>query len=100
MIGKIIIGKSFKGCIHYCLEDKEQIEQEKMVVKNRAEIFMYNQCFGNKQELVHQFNEVRQLNPKLSKPVLHVTLKLSARRKTIKSHFNGHGRRLRETTWF
>src|SRR6266498_4870922 len=85
MIGKIIIGKSFKGCIHYCLEDKKQIEQEKMVVKNRAEIFMYNQCFGKKQELIQQFNEVRQLNLKLSKPVLHITLSLAPEEKLSKA---------------
>jgi hypothetical protein len=84
MIGKIIIGKSFKGCINYCLEDKEQKEEEK-IVKNRAELFMYNQCFGNKQELINQFNEVRQLNPKLSKPVLHITLSLAPEEKLSKA---------------
>jgi hypothetical protein len=84
MIGKIIIGKSFKGCINYCLEDKEQTEEEKMVLKNRAELFMYNQCFGNRQELIKQFNEVRQLNPKLSKPVLHISLSLAPEEKLSK----------------
>jgi len=38
MIGKIFTGKSFRGCIGYCLEDKEQKEEEKMIVKNRAEL--------------------------------------------------------------
>ncbi|MEP6513890.1 MAG: relaxase/mobilization nuclease domain-containing protein, partial [Parafilimonas sp.] len=33
-----------------------------------------NKCFGNDKELIQQFNEVRQLNPKLSKPVAHITL--------------------------
>src|SRR6266536_1622973 len=85
MIGKIIIGKSFKGCINYCLEDKTQKEGEKLVIKNRAELFAYNQCFGNKQELIRQFNEVRQLNPKLSKPVLHITLSLAPEEKLSKA---------------
>ena len=85
MIAKIIIGKSFKGCITYCLEDKKQTEEERIGVKNRAELFVYNQCFGNKQELIQQFNEVRQLNPKLSKPVLHITLSLAPEEKLSKA---------------
>ncbi len=85
MIGKISMGKSFKGCINYCLEDKRQTEEEKLVMKNRAELFVYNQCFGNKYELIQQFNEVRQLNPKLSKPVLHITLSLPPQEKLSKA---------------
>jgi hypothetical protein len=77
MIGKISIGKSFRGCISYCLEDKKQELTEEQVMKNRAEILSYNLCFGNKAELIRQFNEVRQLNHKLSKPVLHITLSLA-----------------------
>jgi hypothetical protein len=76
MIGKITIGKSFRGCIAYCLNDKIQQKNEQ-VMKDRAEVLLYNKCFGNEKELVQQFNEARQLNPKLSKPVLHVTLSLS-----------------------
>lgn len=77
MIGKIAIGKSFKGCIKYCLNDKLQEAEKEMVMKNRAEILLFNQCFGNEQELIKQFNEVRLLNPRLSKPVLHITLSQS-----------------------
>src|SRR6266498_1525260 len=84
MIGKIIIGKSFRGCINYCFEDKKQIENEKLVVKNRAEVLLYNQCFGTKEELIQQFGEVRQLNPKLSKPVLHISLSLACEDKISK----------------
>jgi hypothetical protein len=76
MIGKITIGKSFRGCIAYCLNDKVQ-QQNKDAIKNRAEVLLFNKCCGNEQELVQQFNEVRQLNSKLSKPVLHITLSLS-----------------------
>jgi len=63
MIGKITVGKSFGGCIAYCLNDKIK-EQNQEVVKDRAEVLLYNKCFGNEQELVQQFNDVRLLNPK------------------------------------
>ncbi len=49
-------------------------------MKERAEVLMFNKCYGNEKELVQQFNEVRQLNPKLSKPVLNITLSLSPAR--------------------
>ncbi|GAC1599225.1 MAG: hypothetical protein NVS3B8_11790 [Chitinophagaceae bacterium] len=75
MIGKVVTGKSFRGCLKYCLNDKlEQQQKEEQIVKNRAEILLFNQCYGNEKELIQQFNEVRQLNTKLSKPVLHITL--------------------------
>jgi relaxase-like protein len=78
VIGKITTGKSFKGCILYCLNDKKQQPGKEQVMQGRAEIIMFNQCFGNQKELIEQFNAVRQLNPKLSKPVLHITLSLAA----------------------
>jgi hypothetical protein len=74
MIGKITTGKSFKGCLLYCLNDKQKLHKDEVVFKNRAEILMFSKCFGNQSELIEQFNEVRQLNPKLARPVLHVTL--------------------------
>lgn len=78
MIGKIVIGKSFRGCLNYCLQDKPVKRQDQeATLKNRAEILCYNQCFGNDRELIQQFNEVRQLSPRLSKPVLHITLSLA-----------------------
>jgi hypothetical protein len=46
-------------------------------MKDRAELIMFNQCFGNQKELIEQFNAVRQLNPNVSKPVLHITLSLA-----------------------
>jgi DNA-binding transcriptional MerR regulator len=76
MIGKITIGKSFKGCILYCLNDKLQDAKQEQVMKDRAEILLFNQCYGNQKELIQQFNDVRQLNSKLAKPVLHITLSL------------------------
>ena len=78
MIGKIIIGKSFRGCLNYCLHDKlQQTTQEEQIMKDRSEIICYNQCFGNDKELIRQFNDVRGLNTRLAKPVLHITLSLA-----------------------
>ena len=74
MIGKITTGKSFRGCLLYCLNDKQNVHKNDVAFKNRAEVLMFSKCFGNQSELIQQFNEVRQLNPKLAKPVLHVTL--------------------------
>jgi hypothetical protein len=77
MIGKIMTGKSFRGCLQYCLHDKIADEKKnEQVMQNRAEVILYNQCFGNDKELIQQFNEVKELNPRLSKPVLHITLSL------------------------
>jgi hypothetical protein len=76
MIGKISTGKSFAGCIAYCLHDKLDEHQE-VAMKNRAELVMFNKCFGNERELVQQFNDVKKLNPNLSKPVMHISLSLS-----------------------
>jgi hypothetical protein len=85
MIGKISIGKSFGGCLRYCLEDKVELSQEQKTAlgkqdglqyQNRAEVLEYNMCFGNKKELVSQFNDVRSLRPQLSQPVMHISLSL------------------------
>ena len=85
MIGKITIGKSFRGCILYCLNDKTQRLNQEQVMKNRSEILLFNKCFGSQKELIQQFNEVRQLNTKLSKPVLHITLSLAPGEKLEKN---------------
>lgn len=85
MIGKITIGKSFGGCIRYCLEDKLELSNEEKLAmskqdglqhENRAEVLEYNMCYGNKKELARQFNEVRALRPQLASPVMHITLSL------------------------
>ena len=79
MIGKVMIGKSFRGCISYCMENKKQKISDNINTSqvNRAEVLLFNQCYGNTKEVIQQFNETRQLNPKLSKPVLHITLSLA-----------------------
>ena len=80
MIGKVMIGKGFAGCISYCLEDKKiknGVNRDEYLVKNRAEVLQHNLCFGDKKNLCTQFNDVRKLNPKQSRPVMHITLSLA-----------------------
>ncbi|MBZ4191557.1 relaxase/mobilization nuclease domain-containing protein [Niabella sp. 3A5MI-3] len=78
MIGKVITGKGFSGCIGYCLEDKKMKEDpDQTIIENRAEILLFNKCFGNRKELAQQFREVRKLNPKQSKPVFHLVLSMA-----------------------
>ena len=77
MIGKYITGKSFRGCLNYCLHDKLQNQDGQAAVKNRAEVLVYHKCYGNDKELIQQFEDVRLLNQKVSKPVLHITLSLA-----------------------
>ncbi|HZH95101.1 MAG TPA: relaxase/mobilization nuclease domain-containing protein [Flavisolibacter sp.] len=76
MIGKFMIGKSFRGCLLYCLNDKLETGQQP-TIKDRADVLLYNQCYGSDKELIQQFNDVRLLNQKVTKPVLHITLSLS-----------------------
>ena len=77
MIGTVTIGRSFGDCIAYCLEDKKQRHSREVIFKNRAEVLFGNFCSGTKQELIEQFNEVRCMNPRLGKPVMHITLNLA-----------------------
>jgi hypothetical protein len=74
MIGKVKVGKSFRGCLMYCLHDKPL---KAAGLKDRAGVLLYHKCFGTDKELVQQFGEVRLLNEKVSKPVLHITLSLA-----------------------
>jgi len=79
MIGKVIIGKWFRGCITYCLSDKKLVKESQADgAKTRpSEVLLFNQCGGGTKELWRQFEEVRRLNPRQSKPVLHITLSLA-----------------------
>jgi hypothetical protein len=77
MIGKVSSGKSFRGCINYVFEgqlQKNTVLQQQEAANKQAQLICYNQCFGDKKELINQFNEVRYLNPKQSRPVLHASL--------------------------
>lgn len=84
MIGKVIIGKSFGHCISYCLEDKRELSEEQKAQlslqdglkhQGRAEVLEYNLCFGDKRELTGQFQDVRKLNNRVEKPVIHLALR-------------------------
>lgn len=84
MIGKVVIGKSFGHCISYCLEDKRDLSEEQKAQlslkdglkhQDRAEVLDYHLCFGDKRELTSQFQDVRMLNHRIEKPVLHLTLR-------------------------
>jgi hypothetical protein len=78
MIGNVIIAKEFGRCIAYCLEDKKMKAFSDLIpIKKRAEVLLYNKCFGNKQELIEQFKDVRKLNPKQSNPVWHLIFSMA-----------------------
>lgn len=77
MIGKVLKGKSFRGCLLYVMNDKVPKHEHEQVMKDRAEVIVFNECFGNARELIEQFNDVRKLNQNVSKPVLHISLSLS-----------------------
>lgn len=81
MIGKITIGKSFRGCINYCLDNKPGKE----LVEGRAEVLVMNYCDGNKNEIIKQFDQVRKLNLNLEKPVMHLTLSFAPGEQLSKS---------------
>ncbi|HEX2536020.1 MAG TPA: relaxase/mobilization nuclease domain-containing protein [Chitinophagaceae bacterium] len=77
MIGKIILGASFGGCIAYCLGDKQVRKGAEVVHHGRAELLSTRYCFGGKEDFTNQFQEVRALNQKVQKPVMHITLSLA-----------------------
>ncbi|RYZ25149.1 MAG: relaxase [Chitinophagaceae bacterium] len=79
MIGKVIIGKSFRGCLAYCLTDKKILQQGRVeeLKKGRVQLLDHNQCCGKAKELSTQFEEVRRLNPRQSRPVFHITLSMA-----------------------
>jgi hypothetical protein len=77
MIGKVRTGKSFRGCLNYLFEGRlQQIKamQLQEMEKKQAEVIAYNQCFGDKWQLVRDFIEVSKLNPNVSKPVFHLAV--------------------------
>lgn len=86
MIGKVVTGCSFSGCISYCLDDKKvEKKSSDRPMKDRAKIFTSNLCVGSKKELIRQFNEVRKLNPKQTKPVMHLTISFPPDEKITKA---------------
>jgi hypothetical protein len=79
MIGKVITGKFFRGCLAYCLSDRKIVQGREVegLKKDRVHLLAFNQCGGGVKELATQFEEVRRLNPRQSKPVLHITLSMA-----------------------
>lgn len=101
MIGHVSIGSSFYHCISYCLEDKRELSDEKKLAfamqdhlqhKGRAEVLEYNKCFGNKYELTQQFKDVRKLNRRIERPILHLALRLASEDTLTKEQFREVGR--------
>ncbi len=78
MIGKISTGKDFGGCIRYILEGKNGEKKE------FAEVLHYNNCYGDKNELIQQFRDVKALNRKIEKPVWHTSLSFTHNDKVSK----------------
>lgn len=77
MIGKVGTGKSFRGCLNYLFEGRLQqtkAMQLQEMEKKQAEVIAYNQCFGDKRQLILDFIEVSKLNPNVSKPVFHLAV--------------------------
>jgi len=68
VIGKIIIGKSYRKCINYCLGNKPGQNEP------RAKILESNFVNGSKKEIIDQFEELGKMNPRLSNNVMHITL--------------------------
>ncbi len=70
MIGKIILGKSFRKCLNYCLGNKPGQEEK----ESRAQILEFNYVGGNKKEIISQFEDLGNNNPRLANKVMHITL--------------------------
>lgn len=86
MIGYIGTGSFFFDCIRYCLEDKKELSEEQkqrlaqkdnLQHKDRAEVLLYNKCFGNKYELAKDFKDVSKLSKRVEKLVFHLSLRLA-----------------------
>jgi Relaxase/Mobilisation nuclease domain len=101
MIGYVSKGGSFLGCISYCLEDKNELTEtmkqqlghmDNLQHKDRAEVLEYNKCFGNKDELAEQFQDVAKLSRRVEKPVLHLSLRLAPGEKLTRNRLIEIGR--------
>jgi Relaxase/Mobilisation nuclease domain len=72
VIGKIILGKSFRKCLNYCLSNKPGQEEK----ESRAQILECNYVYGSKKEIISQFEDLGNTNPHLANKVMHITLSL------------------------
>ena len=75
MKGRVDTAKSFRDKLSYCLEDKLTPTGD-VIYKDRAEILHFNRCFGDKEELIGQFDEIKRLDQNMSKPVMHISMSL------------------------
>jgi Relaxase/Mobilisation nuclease domain len=66
MIGLVSTSASFRKSLIYCLGAR----------LTQAEIIHFNQCYGERQELLRQFREVTETNRKVKEPYLRVILAL------------------------
>jgi hypothetical protein len=90
MISRIFDVVYPRQCLCYCLEDKLVIGQDGQkhpLYKDRAEILFYNQCFGAKEDLIRQFNEVIKSNKNVKEPIFHIALSLHERERISKSRW-------------
>lgn len=90
MMGFIHPATSFRQALNYCVEDKRlspilRNTPDQVIFKDRAEILYYNQCFGNRNELIRQFNETRRLHPNMSKAVFHLSISFPPGERLAKS---------------
>ena len=92
-----------RQCLNYCLDDKlvvGQDEQKHPLYKDRAEILYYNQCFGEKEDLIRQFDEVVALNQNVKEPIFHIALSLPGNERFSKSRWTEVSRECASTLGF
>src|SRR5208283_1443996 len=70
MISKTLIGKSFGAIVNYCMEAKG----EKKNSPNRGEIFAASNCCGNKNQIIQQFKDQKNINKRLKRATWHTSL--------------------------
>jgi hypothetical protein len=90
MISKISNVVNPRQSLSYCMEDKLVIGQDGQkhpLYQDRAEILFCNQCFGTKEELIQQFNEVIRLNQNVKEPIFHISLSLHEKERITKSRW-------------
>jgi hypothetical protein len=90
MMGFIHSAKTFRQSLNYCLLDKKLSLAEggspgEVRFRDRAEILYFNQCFGNRETLIRQFNEVGHLRPNMSKAVFHLSISFPPGERLAKS---------------
>jgi hypothetical protein len=53
---------------------KTDKEKEVLTGEKKASVLNYNYCYGNKKELIEQFNDVKMLNQKVTRTVAHIII--------------------------